>query len=159
MQTRKRRLRRQTGKIGTELLDAKIKYSQNKILSRCIQKLASKYLREKRSDTLSNYRFFSVEKSIENHSDLSLPFDLFQSNVMYIFICIKIMRNREKCERCFSLRKGIHPGKIDVCSINVRILLGHVFIKTKRGAVAAGHCFSTHFLSPSPSRRQCVPAP
>lgn len=42
MQTRKRRLGSKIDReIGTELLDAKIKYSQNKILSRCIQKLAS----------------------------------------------------------------------------------------------------------------------
>lgn len=35
MQTRKRRLRSKIDReIGTELLDAKIKYSQNKILSR-----------------------------------------------------------------------------------------------------------------------------
>lgn len=42
MQTRKRRLGSKIDReIGTELLDAKIKYSQNKILSRCIQKLVS----------------------------------------------------------------------------------------------------------------------
>lgn len=42
MQTRKRWLGSKIDReIGTELLDAKIKYSQNKILSRCIQKLVS----------------------------------------------------------------------------------------------------------------------
>lgn len=57
----------------------------------------------------------------------------------------------------FPGKKDSQPGKIDVCSINVRILLGHVFIKTKRGGVdAAGHCFSTHF-HPRPREDNACP--
>lgn len=70
-----------------------------------------------------------------------------------------MMQNREIVTVLFLEKEDLQSDKIDVCSINVRILLGHVFIKMKRGADAAGHCFSTHFLSPSLSRRQCVPAP
>jgi len=33
---------------------------------------------------------------------------------------------------------------------------GSRFHQGEAGADAAGHCFSTHFLSPSPSRRQCA---
>lgn len=66
MQTRKRRLGSKIDReIGTELLDAKIKYSQNKILSRCIQKLVSCLAKhsKKRSDPLSNYYGeFSVKR-------------------------------------------------------------------------------------------------
>lgn len=43
MQTRKRQLGSKIDReVNTELLDAKIKYSQNKILPTCNQKLASR---------------------------------------------------------------------------------------------------------------------
>lgn len=53
MQTRKRRLESKIDReIGTELLDAKIKYSQNKILLRYIQKLVSWLTKHLKKDTI-----------------------------------------------------------------------------------------------------------
>lgn len=100
MQTRKRQLGSKIDReVNTELLDAKIKYSQNKILPTCNQKLASRWILERRDlSCLTGIFLWKKKKQLEIFVDVFLlsVSDFFRNKHCDLYLIIT--KRESECE-------------------------------------------------------------